>query len=102
MERANHGVRGGLAFRVSGACVRSNRWLDFNSDDSSRGGTVKRFSHTRQQRPKVVDVIRPRNHYNNRNGKPNRILLILDSLVYGEKNIKFLSGTLEQRSIFDP
>ena|ERR1051325_11065135 len=56
----------------------------------------------RHQRPKVVDVIRPRNHYNNCNGKPTWILLILDSLVYGEKNIEFLSGTLKQRPVFDP
>lgn len=63
---------------------------------------VRAHADARHQPPKVVDVIRPRNHYDNCNGKPNRILLILESLVYGEENIEFLSGTLEQRPVFDP
>ena len=84
----------GLTFMLTRS-VESSLWLDLDSHNASKRRFFQCLTHLGHQRPQIVNVVGRCNHYNDRKVYSGQILLILDTLVYCEKYIEFLSGTAE-------
>ena len=82
--------------------VNDRRQLDLNLHNGTGGDFSDRLPHAGHQRLKVVYVVGLRNHDNNREVEAKQILLILDTLINCEKDIEFLSGKAEERTVLCP
>jgi len=68
--------------------------LDLDSYNVSRRSFFQGLSHLRHQWTKIINVVAFCCHQNDYQVQRNKVLLILEALVYGEKRIELWSGTM--------